>query len=208
MHRCSDDTGCCMSDAYTCSPKSEEEVKAYFFVRSFESNSTDIEAITFTNHTECYCREKNAKPRLTKSQESWSAGFNLIDEPIDSDSPLIKPVSWPSTSSPVTEPFKRAKSKEFEPGEVRDAQCNATAPCPAPFKPILEAPSAHGPEGGPLKCTCDCESESDTVCLKMKQGIRPLPDRSGRCVSQRRCQPPRCQYPGEFDTVRYRCPRS
>lgn len=204
MHRCSDDTGCCVSDAYTCSPQSQEEVKAYFFVRS--NNSTDIEEITFTNHTRCHCQEINPKPRLTISRESWSSNSNLIDEPIDFNSPLIKPISWSTTASPsstVSEPIsKSAKSKESHLG---DAACQGTAPCPEPFKWIRDTPNVDS--GAPFKCSCDCASDTDTECIMMKLGLRSLSSRSNRCVSTGHCQPPRCQFGREYDTVQQRCPR-
>ncbi|XP_058791009.1 vascular endothelial growth factor A, long form-like, partial [Phymastichus coffea] len=57
LHRCSDDTGCCRSEAYTCEAKRVERVELYFYTTSI-NGKMEIEKLSFDNHTECECRER------------------------------------------------------------------------------------------------------------------------------------------------------
>ncbi|XP_043468481.1 uncharacterized protein LOC122502472, partial [Leptopilina heterotoma] len=57
LHRCSDDTGCCRSEALTCVPKQSHRVELYFYTTNLEGSSV-VEKLTFYNHTECECRER------------------------------------------------------------------------------------------------------------------------------------------------------
>lgn len=105
----------------------------------------------------------------------------------------------PFTQPPVTHhPVKSVKSKEFEPGEISSVQCSYMR-CPLPFVAIVERPHS-------VKCTCDCSSDSDIECIRIKRGLAKLKESQGRCVRMDRCQPPRCEYSGDFDTKEYRCP--
>ncbi|XP_034950860.1 uncharacterized protein DDB_G0283697-like [Chelonus insularis] len=58
LHRCSDDTGCCRSEALTCVPKKSHKVELYFYTTSIEGGNV-VEKLSFYNHTECECREKS-----------------------------------------------------------------------------------------------------------------------------------------------------
>ncbi|XP_011878456.1 PREDICTED: uncharacterized protein LOC105567851 [Vollenhovia emeryi] len=58
LHRCSDDTGCCKSEAFTCVPKhplGSHRVELSFYTTSVDGASV-VEKLSFYNHTECECR--------------------------------------------------------------------------------------------------------------------------------------------------------
>ncbi|XP_076655422.1 uncharacterized protein LOC143360458 [Halictus rubicundus] len=57
LHRCSDDTGCCRSEALTCVPKHSHRVELSFYTTSVGGASV-VEKLSFYNHTECECRER------------------------------------------------------------------------------------------------------------------------------------------------------
>nr|XP_033326502.1 uncharacterized protein LOC117220547 [Megalopta genalis] len=57
LHRCSDDTGCCRSEALTCVPKHSHRVELSFYTTSVGGGSV-VEKLSFYNHTECECRER------------------------------------------------------------------------------------------------------------------------------------------------------
>ncbi|XP_015108905.1 sarcoplasmic reticulum histidine-rich calcium-binding protein [Diachasma alloeum] len=57
LHRCSDDTGCCESEALTCVPKQTQLVELYFYATSVGAQ-TVVKKLSFYNHTKCECREK------------------------------------------------------------------------------------------------------------------------------------------------------
>lgn len=57
LHRCSDDTGCCRSEALTCVPKQSHRVELSFYTTSVGGTSV-VEKLSFYNHTECECRER------------------------------------------------------------------------------------------------------------------------------------------------------
>lgn len=57
LHRCSDDTGCCRSEALTCVPKHSHRVELSFYTTNVGGSSV-VEKLSFYNHTECECREK------------------------------------------------------------------------------------------------------------------------------------------------------
>ncbi|XP_023316362.1 uncharacterized protein LOC106659831 isoform X2 [Trichogramma pretiosum] len=64
LYRCSHDTGCCNSESLTCSEKHSQQVE-FYFQASYIDGSTAIKKLTFTNHTECECRDrKDARSRL------------------------------------------------------------------------------------------------------------------------------------------------
>lgn len=57
LHRCSDDTGCCRSEALTCVPKHSHRVELSFYTTNVGGSSV-VEKLSFYNHTECECRER------------------------------------------------------------------------------------------------------------------------------------------------------
>ncbi|KZC14661.1 Vascular endothelial growth factor like protein [Dufourea novaeangliae] len=57
LHRCSDDTGCCRSEALTCVPKHSHRVELSFYTTNVGGGSV-VEKLSFYNHTECECRER------------------------------------------------------------------------------------------------------------------------------------------------------
>ncbi|XP_050078999.1 uncharacterized protein LOC126565832 [Anopheles maculipalpis] len=87
LHRCEDDTGCCMPPL-TCAPKSTAEVKLFFYVSNDTSvknvgprQQNTVTTLTFTNHTECHCvqldsvhgQSANSRPQIQNSLEQTSA---------------------------------------------------------------------------------------------------------------------------------------
>lgn len=56
LHRCGDDVGCC-PPAQTCAASKNSTVELYFFVKAVGSRST-IERLSFINHTECACMNR------------------------------------------------------------------------------------------------------------------------------------------------------
>lgn len=68
LHRCGDTAGCCDSPQERCSAKTKVKVHLYFFVIkatsiSRKSEKHQVQRLTFTNHTECHCTEKQKIPR-------------------------------------------------------------------------------------------------------------------------------------------------
>lgn len=61
LHVCSDDTGCCSNEAYTCGPKTQVEVIKYFRVKTLETNKSSIVGLNFINHTSCECKRFNSQ---------------------------------------------------------------------------------------------------------------------------------------------------
>ncbi|CAK9830376.1 Vascular endothelial growth factor homolog [Anthophora retusa] len=57
LHRCSDDTGCCRSEALTCVPKHSHRVELSFYTTNVGGGNV-VEKLSFYNHTECECRER------------------------------------------------------------------------------------------------------------------------------------------------------
>ncbi|XP_076673344.1 uncharacterized protein LOC143371726 [Andrena cerasifolii] len=57
LHRCSDDTGCCRSEALTCVPKHSHRVELSFYATNVGGGSV-VEKLSFYNHTECECKER------------------------------------------------------------------------------------------------------------------------------------------------------
>ncbi|KAL0102141.1 hypothetical protein PUN28_018577 [Cardiocondyla obscurior] len=58
LHRCSDDTGCCRSEALTCVPKHSHRVELSFYT-TIVGGASVVEKLSFYNHTECECRERS-----------------------------------------------------------------------------------------------------------------------------------------------------
>ncbi|XP_030758523.1 vascular endothelial growth factor A-like [Sitophilus oryzae] len=58
LYRCAEDTGCCRHDGATCQYKDRVEIPLYFYVKELGSDQAKVEKLTFYNHTECECKEK------------------------------------------------------------------------------------------------------------------------------------------------------
>ncbi|KAL3266725.1 hypothetical protein HHI36_010886 [Cryptolaemus montrouzieri] len=67
LHRCAEDTGCCLQHNMRCGPKKQEEIHLYFYTKTLGTLQSKIEKLTFWNHTECTCVEK---PKLNSINEN------------------------------------------------------------------------------------------------------------------------------------------
>ncbi|XP_024870993.1 uncharacterized protein LOC112454046 [Temnothorax curvispinosus] len=106
LHRCSDDTGCCRSEALTCVPKHSHRVELSFYTTSVGGGSV-VEKLSFYNHTECECKERseydttNEKPadqRVYRHYQSSSPPQNMKKPP------ARKPCRCPSEFTPRITP--------------------------------------------------------------------------------------------------------
>lgn len=84
LHRCSDLTGCCPHASQACRPLSSESVELYFFTLTLKVNHRRhhhgggsgmrqhqrIEKMSFTNHTRCGCRQRNAVDDIDAADDS------------------------------------------------------------------------------------------------------------------------------------------
>ncbi|KAL7741408.1 hypothetical protein ACLKA6_013843 [Drosophila palustris] len=59
LHRCAEDSGCCDDRGHICAPKEVQEVVKVFHVKKQKSRHSVTENLTFVNHTECHCIERN-----------------------------------------------------------------------------------------------------------------------------------------------------
>ncbi|XP_035206341.1 uncharacterized protein LOC118181333 isoform X2 [Stegodyphus dumicola] len=67
LHRCSDTSGCCDSDAFHCVPSAMQEVTLHFYTLAVGKNGlsdSSIEKLLFVNHTACQCQPINDLPRI------------------------------------------------------------------------------------------------------------------------------------------------
>ncbi|KAG0719048.1 hypothetical protein GWK47_051295 [Chionoecetes opilio] len=60
LHRCAEDTGCCLTDDHICAAEDTENVELYFY--AVGDMSATIEKMTFVNHTRCSCQSRNIVP--------------------------------------------------------------------------------------------------------------------------------------------------
>ncbi|KFM68938.1 hypothetical protein X975_27109, partial [Stegodyphus mimosarum] len=70
LHRCGDSTGCCEKMSEQCVVKKEETVELYFRMLPITGHRKrgKIEMFTFTNHTECFCVDKQHVSRCLGSE--------------------------------------------------------------------------------------------------------------------------------------------
>ncbi|XP_043502687.1 uncharacterized protein DDB_G0283697-like isoform X1 [Polistes fuscatus] len=101
LHRCSDDTGCCRSEALTCVPKHSHRVELSFYMTSILGSSV-VEKLSFYNHTECECREKSEYDTNEKSLEQrFYRHHQLSPQPQNiRRAPPRKPCRCPSEFTP------------------------------------------------------------------------------------------------------------
>ncbi|XP_067010039.2 uncharacterized protein [Anabrus simplex] len=61
LHQCGEDTGCCKTETLTCVPRYTNRVELYFYTTTVGSSAPQrVEKLTFYNHTECMCENRNA----------------------------------------------------------------------------------------------------------------------------------------------------
>ncbi|XP_011314744.1 uncharacterized protein [Fopius arisanus] len=85
LHRCSDDTGCCGSDIFTCIPKQYRPVELSFFVDRVGGPKT-VQKLSFHNHTECQCIkrhwfEENTMNKLQGKNHEIQLGHDIGPSP-------------------------------------------------------------------------------------------------------------------------------
>lgn len=89
---------------------------------------------------------------------------------------------------------KSAKAEQFEPG----VQC-LNYKCLSPFVTMVVLDN-------PPICTCDCPSDSQEECHKIKRGIIKLSHKENRLIVEKKFNSPRCKF-GTYDTINRRCPK-
>ncbi|XP_015598603.1 dentin sialophosphoprotein [Cephus cinctus] len=105
LHRCSDDTGCCRSEALTCVPKHSHRVELYFYTTNIGRENV-VKKLSFYNHTECECREKSEYEGTNdKSSETsfWKQSTSAPPQNIRRP-PQRKPCRCPSEFTPRITP--------------------------------------------------------------------------------------------------------
>ncbi|KAL1506686.1 hypothetical protein ABEB36_006006 [Hypothenemus hampei] len=163
LHRCAEDTGCCKYDA-TCQYKEREEVTLYFYVKQIGADEAKVEKLTFYNHTECECKEKNHgrndEQLNTTERQKRVASSTIQSFKIDNANPVK------TSSNNIPESLLQ--------------KCK----CPKEFLPKIK----FG-----LKCFCDCDNNNDD-CVRMKKGkeYNSLIDRM--CIQKRECGTINCEY--------------
>ncbi|XP_043270890.1 uncharacterized protein [Venturia canescens] len=182
LHRCSDDTGCCSSEALTCVPKLSHRVELYFYTTSIGGASV-VKKLSFYNHTECECRER---------LEYGGIG-GLIETTIDKTSGSNEQrftrhhAPPPTPSSPVSSP----------PQNIRRAPpLKKPCRCPSEFTPRIT------PEG---ECHCNC-FENHLDCIRTRRGKGYFSLRDRLCIQNEECATPMCEF-GEYMRRQGKCPR-
>ncbi|XP_054707672.1 uncharacterized protein LOC129217400 [Uloborus diversus] len=80
LHRCSDSTGCCDSEAFHCVPSAVQEVTLHFYALRVGKHGlshgghNSFEKLLFVNHTACKCQLINDLPRLQDGSSDPLAG--------------------------------------------------------------------------------------------------------------------------------------
>ncbi|GAB0089101.1 sarcoplasmic reticulum histidine-rich calcium-binding protein [Sergentomyia squamirostris] len=72
LHRCDDDTACCIHEGMKCTALETTTVRLYFHVTNIGRRHS-IEQLTFVNHTRCHCVNRNSA-----TQESYTLPPALI----------------------------------------------------------------------------------------------------------------------------------
>lgn len=147
LHKCDDEAGCCENDAFHCVAKHQQPVTLFFYVVLV--NGSSVEQLTFTNDTECECREVNYQPRkqedmlttisTTTSTTTMSSDYFGLDE------------------KPAGNSLQLNKGKEVLCEHID---------CPNPFAAQLVTQR-------PPRCKCDCVDD-DVLCLRIKRGLKRL----------------------------------
>lgn len=149
--------------------------------------------LTFTNDTDCECREVNNEPRVMELQpQTTTPAVVTFERAVAAPSPQMADYyaeSRPKTS-PSIEYVQQNKGKE---------QLCSHIDCPNPFAAQLV--TKHPPH----KCSCDC-AEQDVLCSRTKKGLKRLSSLEARCVTKAICLEPTCEY-GEYEKTKGLCPR-
>ncbi|XP_012271432.1 uncharacterized protein LOC105694884 [Orussus abietinus] len=115
LHRCSDDTGCCRSEALTCVPKNSHRVELYFYTTSV-SGASVVEKLSFYNHTECECREKTEHDM--SNDKPFEPDYTRHPPPLPPQNirrpPQRKPCRCPSEFTPRITPEGECQCNCFE----------------------------------------------------------------------------------------------
>lgn len=64
LHQCGDDTGCCNAESLTCVPRQAHRVDLFFYTSTVGTGPGSIqriERLSFFNHTECGCEDRNSE---------------------------------------------------------------------------------------------------------------------------------------------------
>ncbi|XP_003424160.1 BUD13 homolog [Nasonia vitripennis] len=79
LHRCSDDTGCCRHESFTCEAKHIQRVELAFHVVSLHG-SQGVAKLTFDNHTECRCSERKNLESHRNPRHNVQAPANIVKQ--------------------------------------------------------------------------------------------------------------------------------
>lgn len=173
-----------------------------------------IEGVALTNHTECECRPVNHHPR---SYPHPTDKESFIKDILGSDqSEVVAVVSASDIRTEISSTTRATTSSPLPPvsekstqlvnlydSSKKDSESNAYCrhmKCPAPF-------SARKVTSTPLRCECDCHSETDSSCHRVKKGLQRLSGHGATCVRRGNCHEPTCEYAASFDKMKGMCPR-
>lgn len=197
LHKCDDESGCCENDAFHCVAKSQQPVNLYFYV-VLAGNGSTVEMLTFTNDTECECREMNYEPRV--KELAWATPEVVTQQPLPSSTTTTSTTSTTSSTFPP-DYFSEELSKRslaLQQNKGKEQLCSHID-CPNPFSARLL--TNHLPH----KCSCDC-IDGDFACHRTKRGQKRMEWGEVRCVQRGDCLEPTCEYGGGYDMVKGRCP--
>jgi len=167
LHKCDDESGCCENDAYHCVAKHQQPVNLFFYVVLV--NGSSVEMLTFTNDTECECREVNFQPRT--QQLGPEANTQLMTITSAPSSTTTTTTSTTTTTPVPTFPddyfsLDEKPSAGFQMNKGKEMLCDHID-CPNPFAAQLVTKER------PPKCKCDC-MENDVSCARIKRGLKRL----------------------------------
>ncbi|XP_014468224.1 PREDICTED: uncharacterized protein LOC106741093 isoform X2 [Dinoponera quadriceps] len=77
LHECSDNTGCCKSEALTCVAKKSHPIMLTFYTTSVSQNASIVK-LKFYNHTECECQDRDDFGKIPQGPHRT----NQRDQPI------------------------------------------------------------------------------------------------------------------------------
>lgn len=214
-----------------CAAKMQEAVTVFFYVLYHnETKYNTVEALVFTNDTECECREIAPHPRTFETPPIQPEPEKVIEPlsnqtgrelsltyfmPADADSlnlgtTSMVPVQENITQQPVAkkdtggrEEFNIVSDDKLNKDvlESKKTECPYIK-CPHPFNAhkIVEIPFP--------RCVCECSQENEFKrCLAIKKGLHKLSQKERRCIQQGICLHPNCEYSGHYDTISGRCPK-
>ncbi|XP_055375759.1 myb-like protein F isoform X2 [Condylostylus longicornis] len=189
IHKCGDDTGCCQSDFRTCVMKKSQIIDLYFYVVPLGTKEPIVETLSFENHTECHCVERER----------------------------YRPTSSLSSSSSSSAPLQLIKNDtgnliQNQQQQQQQLNLNFSLPCKcAKYFTVFEDNNNNNDDNNnnnnnKKNCRCDCVS-NDTACLRFKQGEEGFPMDDRNCVIKEGCTVPTCEF-GDYSISEGRCPRN